>query len=76
MSPRLPRITAVELLRALQRAGWEVKRQGGGPLQLKHPSKPGRVTIAYHAGSTLKPKVLLSALEQAGLTVEEMRELL
>lgn len=76
MSPRLPRIAAAELMRALQRDGWEVKRQAGSHVQLKHPAKAGRITIAYHPGATIKPRILLSVLQQAGLTVEELRRLL
>ncbi|MBI2941185.1 MAG: type II toxin-antitoxin system HicA family toxin, partial [Chloroflexi bacterium] len=37
MSPRLPRITAAELLRALRRAGWQQHRQTGSHLHLVHP---------------------------------------
>ena len=44
---------------------------------LKHPDKRGaRVTVPVHAGETLFPKTLTSILEQAGMTVEEFRELL
>lgn len=76
MSQRLPRITAAELYRAFLRAGWVEHRQVGSHVQLKHPTLPGRVTIARHAGVILKPKTLLKALEQAGMTVDELRELL
>ena len=76
MSPKLPRITARELLRALRQDGWEVLRHDGSHLQLKHPSKAGLVTVALHAGAIIKPKVLTSVLSQAGLTVEDLRRLL
>jgi predicted RNA binding protein YcfA (HicA-like mRNA interferase family) len=76
MSQRLPRITAIQLLRALHRDGWVEHRGVGGHVQLKHASKPGRVTIPAHRGLILKPKTLLTALEQAGLTAERLRELL
>jgi len=45
-------------------------------MQLKHPHRKGPITIAYHAGSTIKPKVLLSVLEEAGLTVDDLGRLL
>jgi predicted RNA binding protein YcfA (HicA-like mRNA interferase family) len=51
MSPRLPRITAVELLRALKHAGWEPVRQSGSHVTLKHPIKPGTVTVPRHANA-------------------------
>jgi predicted RNA binding protein YcfA (HicA-like mRNA interferase family) len=76
VSPRLPRITAAELLRALRKDGWKDVHQVGSHLQLKHPTKPGRVTVPVHTGITLSPKTLSKILEQANLTVEELRELL
>jgi predicted RNA binding protein YcfA (HicA-like mRNA interferase family) len=76
MSPRLPRITASELLRALRRSGWQVARQQGSHAQLTHPNRLGRVTIPTHAGETVKPFILSSVLDQAGLTADELRSLL
>ena len=76
MSPKLPRITASELLRALQRDGWREDRQSGSHLVLKHPTKPGRVVVARHAGTIVKPKTLSSMLDEAGLTAEALRDLL
>ncbi len=76
MNPRLPRITPAELLRALRRDGWEPKRQAGSHVQLQHATKPGRVTVAVHSNRVIDPKTLASALRQAGLTIEQLRELL
>ena len=76
MSPRLPRITPGELLRALHRDGWEEIRQTGSHVQLRHPTKTGRVTVALHGQRTINPKTRTSALRQAGLTVDELQDLL
>ena len=76
MSERLPRITAAELLRALQRDGWQVVRQSGSHAALKHSVKKGRVTIPIHVGVILKPKTLSAILDQAEMTAEELRKLL
>jgi predicted RNA binding protein YcfA (HicA-like mRNA interferase family) len=76
MAARLPRITAFELMRALERDGWYVTRQEGSHAQLKHPSKPGRVTVALHRTQVINPKTLRSALQQAGLTADDLRRLL
>ena len=76
MSPRLPRITSAELRGALYRDGWLDRRQSGGHLHLAHPTKPGRVTVSTHAGEIIKPKTLATILDQAGLTVDELRGLL
>jgi predicted RNA binding protein YcfA (HicA-like mRNA interferase family) len=75
VSPRQPRITAAQLLRALQRDGWTIVHQKGHA-QLKHPTRPGRVTIPIHPGVILNPKTLATILEQAGLSVDELRRLL
>ncbi len=76
MSPRLPRITARELLQALRRAGWEEERQVGSHVRLSHPTKPGLVTVPRHAGAIIKPGTLKSVLQQADLTADQLRELL
>jgi predicted RNA binding protein YcfA (HicA-like mRNA interferase family) len=42
---------AKEILRILKADGWyELPRKATGHVQLKHPSKPGRVTISSHSG--------------------------
>jgi len=76
MSPRMPRVTSAELLRALHRDGWAEVRRVGSHIQLRHPTKPGRVTIAVHANRVINPKTLLSALRQAGLTLDQLHDLL
>ncbi|MER3486297.1 MAG: hypothetical protein C4345_10310 [Chloroflexota bacterium] len=76
MGERLPRITATELVRALQRAGWQVARQRGSHLSLIHPGKRGTVIVPVHAGRIIKPRTLLTILQQAGLTADELRALL
>ena len=48
----------------------------GSHRQYSHPTKSGRVTLAYHASRVLKPKTLSSILRQAGLTADQFRALL
>jgi predicted RNA binding protein YcfA (HicA-like mRNA interferase family) len=74
--PRLPRITGEAALRALRAAGWQEVRRRGSHIILHHADRPGRVTIPVHAGVTLKPKTLLSILDQAGVSVDELVNLL
>ena len=73
---RPPRITSRQLLRALRKLGWSPTAQRGSHVQLTHPDRSGRVTVAAHAGETLKPKTLAAILEQAGVTVDELRDTL
>jgi predicted RNA binding protein YcfA (HicA-like mRNA interferase family) len=76
MSPKLPRITATELLRALRRDGWQPARQSGSHMTLKHPNKTGYVIVPVHMSVTLKLKTMATILKQAGLNVDDLRELL
>ncbi len=73
---RLPRITAIQFLRAPKRDGWEEVHQEGSHVQLRHPRKTGRVTVPSHRGDILSPRTLSRALEQANLTAEELGKLL
>ena len=44
--------------------------QKGSHRQFKHPTKPGRVTIAGNSGDDITPGTLNSILKQAGLKKE------
>ena len=71
--PPLPRVTGRELVRALERLGWEVVTQRGSHVQLKHPARGGRVTVPVHSGETVGPGLLRSILSQSGLSADELR---
>jgi len=47
--------------------GWYLITTRGSHRQYKHPSKPGRVTVAGKPGDDLAPGTLDSILKQAGL---------
>ncbi|MEW6777428.1 MAG: type II toxin-antitoxin system HicA family toxin [Bdellovibrionota bacterium] len=71
MSPRLPSLTAKQVLRALLRAGFYVHHQVGSHATLKHPSDPRkRVTVPMHARE-LPRGTLLAIVKQAGMSPEE-----
>ncbi len=56
-----------EILRRLHDAGWYLVATRGSHRQYKHPSKPGRVTVAGRPGDDLAPGTLKSILKQSGL---------
>lgn len=58
--------TPKELMKKLKEDGWVLDRIRGSHHILKHPSKPGRVTLPLHK-KDLKPGALDSILKQAGL---------
>jgi len=75
MTEKLPRITAADTIRALKRAGFSLTRQSGSH-KIYRNEEGKRVTVSYHAGKILHPKVLKSILRDANLTVEEFKRLM
>ncbi|MEK6551381.1 MAG: type II toxin-antitoxin system HicA family toxin [Pseudomonadota bacterium] len=55
-----------EILRTLKDDGWYLAATRGSHRQYKHPSKPGRVTIAGKPSDDLAPGTLSSIYKQAG----------
>jgi len=56
-----------DVLRLLHQQGWFLVAQRGSHRQLKHPARPGRVTIAGKPSDDLAPGTLNSILKQAGM---------
>lgn len=56
-----------ELLKELADDGWVQIRQTGGHRQLRHPTKPGAVTVAGRPGEDVPKSTLASIVKQAGL---------
>lgn len=71
---KLPRLTADEVIRVLERVGFFLARQSGSHKIYKN-AEGRRVTVPYHRGKTLHPRVLQSILRDADLSVEEFEEL-
>ncbi|WP_043645969.1 type II toxin-antitoxin system HicA family toxin [Caenispirillum salinarum] len=59
-------MTSREVMRALKADGWVVVDQVGSHVQLKHPTKPGRVTVP-HPKRDLKIGTLKSIEKQSGV---------
>jgi predicted RNA binding protein YcfA (HicA-like mRNA interferase family) len=57
-----------EVVKLIERDGWEQVRQTGSNRHYRHPIKPGAVTVAGHARDDLHPKTQKSILRQAGLS--------
>jgi predicted RNA binding protein YcfA (HicA-like mRNA interferase family) len=56
-----------DVLRMLHDDGWYLAATRGSHRQFKHPSKPGRVTVAGKPSDDLAPGTLNSILKQSGL---------
>jgi predicted RNA binding protein YcfA (HicA-like mRNA interferase family) len=56
-----------DILRMLGEDSWYLASTRGSHRQFKHPSKPGRVTVAGKPSDDLAPGTLNSILKQSGL---------
>ncbi len=74
MNGKLPRTTANKIIKALESIGFSLARQSGSHRIYKN--KEGkRVTVPFHSGKTIHPKVLRNILKDADLTPERFKEL-
>ncbi len=56
-----------ELIKMLEKDGWEQVRMRGSHRQYRHPDKDGTVTVAGKPSADIPPGTLASILKQAGL---------
>lgn len=56
-----------DVLKLLDEDGWAIVTTRGSHRQLKHPTKPGRVTVAGHPSDEVAQGTLNSIRKQAGL---------
>lgn len=67
---RLPILLAKDVIQALGKFGFEVARQRGSHVRLKHPDGR-RVTVPNHLGETLDRGLLKKILRDAHLQDDE-----
>jgi len=73
-STGVPRVTARELLAALQRAGFSVVRSKGSHVRLRHPD--GRaVTVPVHSGD-LRVGTIAAILKAVQMSADDLHGLL
>jgi len=76
MPPKFASLKPGVVIRALQKAGFFIHEQSGSHVHLKHPGKPGRVTVPCHERFDLPKHIVKSIVRQAGLTNFEFFDLL
>ena len=62
-----------DIIKKIESDGWYQVAMTGSHRQYKHPTKPGRVTIAGHPNHDLAPGTLNSVLKQAQLKKTEVK---
>ncbi len=72
--PRAARITGAELVRVLCRLGFEVVSQRGSHVRLRRPGSGRSLIVPVHAGKIIGAGLLAAILDQAGVSVEDLRD--
>ena len=74
MSPRLPRITGKQLVKALHRAGFECKRIEGSHhiMQKTFAEETVTIPVPVHAGKIIKLGLLNHILRKTRLSVHDL----
>lgn len=75
MSDKLPRLTAKELIRVLERKGWELDRSRGSHYIYVHPATRRTLSVPV-ARRPLSIGTLARLLKDAEISREELRRLL
>ena len=75
MSQELPRLTAEQAMKIVVKSGFCLARQSGSHKIYKNP-KGIRITIPYHKGKILHPKIVKSIIKDAEITPSLLKELL
>ena len=73
---KVPSLSYVEIIKALQRNGWVVVRQRGSHIRLQKRTGDELLKITVPAHRPVKRSTLAHILKQAQLGVEEFLELL
>ena len=66
-----PSVKARRLLAALQRLGWQIKRQSGSHKTLARSGASDYV-FAFHDGDEIGPKMLARIAKHTGLTPDDL----
>ncbi len=73
---KLPNISGDESIRALTKLGYEVVRQKGSHIRLRHKNDPSRKPLTIPRHKELKPGLLRKIIKDANLTVDAFIELI
>ncbi|BBJ27755.1 type II toxin-antitoxin system HicA family toxin [Athalassotoga saccharophila] len=68
-----PVVTPDEAIRVIKNYGFTLSRQSGSHMIFKNKLNK-RITIPYHAGKTLHPKIVKSIIETLEISIDEFKE--
>ena len=68
---KLSRLTAQEIIRIIEKKGFVIARQGGSH-RIYRNSGGIRITVPFHSGKILHPKIVKRIITDAKLTEEDL----
>lgn len=74
MNERLPVVSGAQLIGVLEQLGWQVVRQRGSHVRLRHPARATLLVVPLH--KELKKGTLSGILKDSLVDREELRRLL
>ena len=74
--PKFPALTAKDLIKVLQRCGFNEHHQKGSHKVFKRDSDYRRVVVPFHSGKIIPRKTLKAILIDADINLEKLNELL
>ena len=72
---KLPRITEMQIIKVLEKRGFKLSRQSGSH-KIYKDNRAKRVTVPFHSGKILHPKLLKSIVSDAEISEDELKQLL
>ncbi len=69
---KLSRLTAKEMIKLIEKKGFVLVRQSGGH-RIYRNEKGIRITVPFHTGKTLHPKIIKSIIKDAELTEGDLK---
>jgi predicted RNA binding protein YcfA (HicA-like mRNA interferase family) len=71
VSAKLPAVSGKQVIAALEKDGWYVKRIRGSHHVLRHPDIPDAIPVPVHGNREIKRGTLASILRAAGMSRDE-----
>lgn len=75
MSKKLPRLTASQVIKLLNKLGFEESRSSGSHRIYKNREKSKRIVVPYHSNKIIHPKIIKDILKITGVTLEDFIKL-
>lgn len=74
--PKLPSLSPLKIIAILEKNGFVLRRVTGSHYIFAHPETKRRVTVPYHSNQEVARGTLIQILEDAGISREELQDLL